>query len=30
MEATLGIQTFLSEGQPFKCLCKHRFTDFIV
>ncbi|CAD8124141.1 unnamed protein product [Paramecium sonneborni] len=30
MESAVGIQSFLQEGQPFKCLFKHRFTDFIV
>ncbi|CAD8118419.1 unnamed protein product [Paramecium sonneborni] len=30
MESAVGIQSFLQEGYPFKCLFKHRFTDFIV
>ncbi|CAK62665.1 unnamed protein product (macronuclear) [Paramecium tetraurelia] len=30
MEAAVGIESFLQEGYPFKCIFKHRFTDFIV
>ncbi|CAD8099677.1 unnamed protein product [Paramecium primaurelia] len=30
MESAVGIESFLQDGQPFKCIFKHRFTDFIV